>query len=127
MNAPLDCERPRRVISASRRVELVACYPGVLAGALRQKCPPDRTHSVVLWSKDPRNLLRPGPLRDTLATYRQLYLHFTVTGMGGSFLEPRVLPHAEALALLPELVRFLGTARRIRIRFAPIVHTILPR
>jgi hypothetical protein len=115
-----------RVISASRRVELVACYPEVLARALRRKCPPDTTHTVVLWSKDPRNLLRPGPLRDALAMYRQLYLHLTVTGMGGSFLEPRVLPQAEALALLPELVRFLGTARRIRVRFDPIVHIIFP-
>jgi len=121
-----SAERPARVISASRRVELVACYPEALDRLLRHKCPPAETHTVVLWLKDPRNMLRLGPLMDTLAMYRQLYLHYTITGMGGYFLEPRVLPQAEALAILPKLAAFLGTGRRLRVRFDPIVHLLLP-
>ena len=45
---------------------------------------PARVHTCVLWSKDFRSLIqnRDG-LRDALSLYRQLYLHFTITGLGG--------------------------------------------
>lgn len=111
----------RRVISASRRIDMVACFPDELAGLLDEKCPPEQTHTLVLWTKNPTNLLRHGALNKACRQYA-LYVHFTITGMGGTLLEPNVPPSAEMTALLPRLVEFLGSPARIRIRFDPIVH-----
>ncbi|RKY61047.1 MAG: hypothetical protein DRP95_03410, partial [Candidatus Latescibacterota bacterium] len=58
----------RLVLSASRRTDLVAFYPEVLLGALRRYTP-ERVHTVVLWTKDPRNLFRNRKLREALSTY----------------------------------------------------------
>ncbi|MBM4080016.1 MAG: DUF1848 domain-containing protein [Planctomycetes bacterium] len=111
-----------RVISASRRIDMVAGFPDDLARLLREKCPPAETHSVVLWTKNPANLFGHAALRETLAGYEQLFVHYTVTGMGGTFLEPRVPDTQTALGFLPALVRLTGSPERIRMRFDPIVH-----
>jgi DNA repair photolyase len=118
-------ERPLRVISASRRVDLVGGYPHLFAEILEAKCPPDQVHTVVIWTKDPRHLLAHRKLRATLGRYGQLFLHLTVTGMGASALEPRVPEPESVLALLPALIEFVGSPERIRIRFDPIVHVRL--
>jgi len=80
-------------------------------------------HTIVLWSKDFSPLLenRYG-LRDALSIYDQLFCHFTVTGLGGTPLEPRVPPWQEAIKQLPLLVNLVGDPRRISFRFDPIVH-----
>ncbi|NOZ56108.1 MAG: DUF1848 domain-containing protein [Calditrichaeota bacterium] len=111
-----------RVISASRRLDMVAGYPDELVETLASRCPPETTHTVVIWTKDPRNLLRHERLRATLARYDQLFLHLTITGLGATELEPRVPPPEDVLALLPELIRLVGHPARLRIRFDPIVH-----
>jgi len=115
-----------KVISASRRLDMLAGYPDELADILTSRCPPERTHTVVIWTKDPRNLFRHHRLREVLAVYDQLFLHLTVTGLGSTELEPRVPPPEEVLALLPELIDLLGHPARLRIRFDPIVHILTP-
>ena len=83
---------------------------------------PDTVHTVVLWSKDFSNLLRNSRgLRDLLASYDQLYLHFTVTGLGGTRVEPGVLPYRQALAQLPDLASIAGDPLRVSVRFDPIL------
>jgi len=116
----------RKVVSASRRVDLVACYPDLLVEKLRTAFPPEGTHSVVLWTKDPRPLLESSPLNETLSAYELLYVHLTVTGMGGGILEPRVPAPEEVLALLPRLVELVGGPEMVRVRFDPIVHFKMP-
>ncbi|MDZ7372675.1 MAG: DUF1848 domain-containing protein [candidate division KSB1 bacterium] len=111
-----------RVISASRRVDLVAGYPEELAEILAARCPPESTHTIVIWTKDPRNLLEHRVLRAALARYAQLFVHVTITGLGGSALEPRAPEPAQVLRLLPRLIDFVGMPERIRVRFDPIVH-----
>lgn len=116
----------RKVISASRRLDLVACFPDETAEILHTKCPPEKVHSVVLWTKNPANLLRSGKLSSELKLYDQLFVHLTVTGMGGTRLEPNVLPAPEVLNMLPGVLDFVGHPERIRFRFDPIVHLVTP-
>jgi len=127
----------KTVISASRRTDLIAFFPDWLAAALRTRrarvlgprggvrevsLAPEDVHTVVLWSKDFRNLLRDAHgLRRLLSVYDQLYLHFTVTGLGGTDLEPGVPPPDAALAELDDLVDVVGDPRRISLRVDPIV------
>ncbi len=128
----------KRVISASRRTDLVAFFPEWLAAALRSgralvhgpsgrtrpvDLNPDTAHTVVLWSKNFANLTenRHG-LRDLLRSYDQLYLHFTVTGLGGTPLERGVPPALEALRALEPLVELAGHAGRVSLRFDPVLN-----
>jgi hypothetical protein len=125
------------VISASRRTDLAASFPDVLACALSEEkarvlgpagrsyevdLRPENVHTLVLWSKDYTNLLadRSG-LRGLAAKYEQGYFHFTVTGLGGTSLERGVLRPDEAMAQLPGLVAVAGSPARVSVRFDPIV------
>ena len=125
------------VISASRRTDLVAFFPAWLAGALRAgrarvlapsgrlfvaDLRPEAVHTIVLWSKDFTNLLQNADgLREALEAYGQTYAHFTVTGLGGSALEPGAPPVGKALSQIPELVSFLRHPGRLSVRFDPVV------
>ena len=109
-----------RVLSASRRTELLGHFPDLLAERV-EAADPARIHTVVLWSKDPRPLLSHARLREALSRVGQVFLHWTVTGLGGTFLEPGV-PSAEAqLALAEEIVAYLGDPRRLHWRYDPLL------
>ncbi|MBN2000728.1 DUF1848 family protein [candidate division KSB1 bacterium] len=98
-----------------------ACAPHKLAEILARKCPPENVHTVVLWTKNVANILYHAELYDILQRYDQIFLLVSITGMGGSVLEPQV-PKAEAvLSLLPEIINFVGHPRRIAVRFDPIL------
>jgi len=56
-----------------------------------------------------------------LILYNQLYLHFTVTGLGGTAAEPGVLSYGEALAQLPALTGLVGDPLRVSVRFDPVL------
>lgn len=125
------------MISASRRTDLVASFPEWLAVALRARravligprgrtveidLSPAEVHTLVLWSKDFSNLLRNAHgLRDLLAAYAQVYLHVTITGLGGTAVEPGAPPTDQALAQLPGLAALAGDPRRVSVRFDPVV------
>jgi hypothetical protein len=127
----------KTVISASRRTDLVAHFSGWFAAALRARTArvagpsgrvldvdlaPEGVHTVVLWSKDFANLLRDKEgLRGLLATYDQVYCHFTITGLGGTAAEPGTPRPEEALAQIPELTAFAGRPERVTMRFDPIL------
>jgi hypothetical protein len=115
-----------KVISASRRVDLVAGYPELFVDLLDRKAPPDAVHTLVIWTKSPFNLLGHPLLSERIQRYESLFLHLTVTGMGGSILESHIPPAGEILRLLPELIRLVRGPDRIRIRFDPIVHLKMP-
>jgi len=127
----------KKIISASRRTDLPAFFPEWLAAALRAGradfigpagrgrtvvLEPGDVHTLVLWSKNYSALLRGRHgLRDLLVRFDQLYIFFTITGLGGTFIEPGVPAPGEALSQLPELVRLAGDARRVSVRFDPVV------
>ncbi len=112
--------KPKTVISASRRTELVAHYPDYLARRLRQ-VGTHNIHTVVLWTKDPTNLLTHQDMREALSHVGQVFLHWTITGLGGTFLEPNVPLPEDQLALLPQVVDYVGDPRRLHWRFDPLV------
>jgi len=118
--------RLKKVISASRRIDLVGCYPDETAMILAKKCPPEKVHTLVIWTKNATHLLGHSRLIQQLRRYDQLFLHFTVTGMGNSPLEPYVPAPEESLKALPALIQLVGHPDRIRIRFDPIVHLRKP-
>jgi DNA repair photolyase len=109
-----------RVISASRRTDLVAWFPDLLADRL-DAIGRDNIHTVVIWTKDPANMLSHRRLYDALRAQEQIYVHFTVTGLGGSALEPGIRRPEEVLKILPNLVDFCGSPDRIAWRFDPII------
>ncbi len=126
----------KKVISASRRTDLVAFFPKELAGMLAEKrarvygpsghtysvdLNPKNVHSIVLWSKNFGNLINNRfRLKDRLAKYDLLYCHFTITGLGGSFIESGVPSPDEALHQLDSLIEIVGRPERISVRFYPI-------
>lgn len=83
---------------------------------------PENVHTLVLWSKNFSNILldRFG-LRSAVKAYAQLYFHFTVTGLGGGFIERGVPSPEEALRQLDSLVDIAGHPDRVSLRFDPVV------
>jgi hypothetical protein len=116
----------KKVISASRRNDMAAFFPERLADFLERRCPPGKVHTVVLWSKDPRNLLEHRALRRCLAGYDQLFLHFTITAIDSPVLENNIPPAETTLKMLEPLSDFLCGPERLRVRFDPIVHLKMP-
>ncbi len=98
------------ILSASRTKDMVRRTSRLLAALLLGEAPcrwgpyapvgrvdPSRLHTVVLWTKDPRNIIKSPELRSTLITLKEKYqvqisLQVTATGLGGSFIEPGI-PH----------------------------------
>jgi len=115
-----------KVISASRRVDLVGGYPDLFADLLEEKAPPEVLHTLVIWTKSPANLLLHPSLSARAKKYGSLFLHLTVTGMGGTFLERNIPPPADVIRFLPDLIRLVGGPEHIRLRFDPIVHLRMP-
>lgn len=126
------------IISASRRTDLIRCYPQLFAewlsiGSVVVKNPynqkerkvdlqPDQVHSLVLWSKDFSLLLKnEWALMDLVQRYGQCFVHFTITGLGGSALEPGVLSYQQAVSQFQKLVELTRDSRRVMWRFDPIV------
>ncbi len=112
----------RKVISVSRRIDMLASFPDALLELLTEKCPPETVHTLVIWTKNPANLFDHPELNTMLNQYDQLFLHLTVTGMSGSRFEPNVPQPGALMHLLPRIVEYVGTPERIRFRFDPIVH-----
>jgi hypothetical protein len=128
----------KKVISASRRTDLVAFFPDWLAEAVREEkaavlgpsgrkmtvdLNPGNVHTFVLWSKNFCNLIenRSG-LRDELGKYDQLYFHFTITGVGGTQIEREVPSPGEAVEQLEPLLSVAGLPGRISLRFDPVIY-----
>jgi hypothetical protein len=119
-------ETKLKVISVSRRVEMIAFFPDKIIEFLKKKCPPEKVHSIVIWSKDPRNILINNKLRNVFDLYDQLFLHFTISGMGDTYLEPHIPGLEDSISILNNIVKYLKNPKRIKVRFDPIVHLRLP-
>ena len=86
-----------------------------------KKYPPPDVHSVIVWTKNPQNMIVEGELRRTLQEYQQIFVHFTITGMGEGEFEP-MIPHWEKMVkTLGPLIDLVGSPSRISWRFDPII------
>jgi len=128
----------KKVISASRRTDLVAFFPDWLAEVIRAEkaevlgpsgriytvgLSPDSVHTFVLWSKSFVNLIaNVSGLLDGLRKYGQLYFHFTITGLGGTSVEKEVPSPQAALRQLEPLIALAGCPERISLRFDPVIY-----
>ncbi len=127
-----------KVISASRRTDLVAFFTDWLAGVIQAEkaevlgpsgrvysvdLRPESVHTFVLWSKNFAHLIsNAGGLRTGLRKYGQLYFHFTITGLGGTPVERGVPPPQAALRQLEALVEIAGRPERLSLRFDPVIY-----
>ncbi len=127
-----------RIISASRRTDLIAHFPEYLRESFKKRkaevfgpfrgkyevdLSPENVHTIVLWSKDFSNLISNKlDLRNILSEYSQLYFLFTITGLGGTFLEPAVPRTEKTVSQIEKLVKISGIPERVAIRFDPIIY-----
>jgi len=128
----------KKVISASRRTDLVAFFPEWLSSVFKEErarvygpsgftynvdLSPEGVHTIVLWSKNFSNLLEnQNHLSAALKKYSQLYIHFTITGLGGTFIERGVPAPSETISQLDPLIKIAGMPERISVRFDPVVY-----
>lgn len=128
----------KKVISASRRTDLIAFFPEWFSKVIGKEeaevygpsgykytvdLKPSAVHTMVLWSKNFSNLIQNRfELNTRLKKYDQLYLHFTITGLGGSFIEHHVPLPFRALSQLESLLKIVANPKRISIRFDPIIY-----
>ena len=108
----------KQVISATRRSDLVACYPEKLVEEV-YRIGLEHIYTLVIWTKNPQNILTHQPLNELLSKLDQVYLNLTTTGLGGSLLEPNVPDPNEIFHILPEIIDLIGSSQRIAIRFDP--------
>jgi hypothetical protein len=115
---------PARIISASRRTDLPGYHAEECARRLRRLRKP--VHSVFFWTRYPHALAGPGPLGELVRhAIENPFVHLTVTGLGGSRLEPNVPSTAAVLGQLDALIAALrGEPRRILWRFDPLLRGI---
>jgi hypothetical protein len=127
----------KKVISASRRTDLVAVFPGWLSSAVKEgkarvsgpsgrvysvDLRPESVHTFVLWSKNFDHLVKNrNRLLDRLRRYDQLYFHFTITGLGGSPIERNAPKPEAALDQIEPLIELAGRPERISLRFDPVI------
>ena len=101
---------------------MTAYLPDQVVHLLSSQFIPENVHTLVFWTKNPCNLVRNDSLYNEIKKYDQIFIHLTVTGMGGTILEPGIPKARSVLGLLPDLINLTGSPHRIRLRFDPIVH-----
>ena len=110
----------RKVISASRRVDLLSFYPDFMLQKFTE-IGEENIHTLVIWTKNPKNLFEHKRLRKALQRIDQVYVLLTITGLGGTPLEPKAPVTGEALSHLPEVADSVGSPQRIAVRYDPLI------
>ncbi len=113
----------RKVISASRRVDLVTFYPDYMVDRM-EEIGTENIHTLVVWTKNPRNLLSHRGLNNCLRKTDQVYVLLTVTGLGGTPLEPSAPKTEEVFSQLPETIDFIGSPQRLAVRYDPLIDVV---
>lgn len=125
------------VLSASCMTDMVRFYQEQLIMEVRRRIANgEKIHTLVIWTKHPRYLFCE-PLYSFLLELRnsgiQLYLHLTITGMGGRIMgmtidgkeiamEPNGPRYEDSLGTIPDVISLLGDPRRLMLRIDPIIY-----
>ena len=110
-----------KVISASRRTDLLACYPRYLKEKISEIHSAGELQALVIWTKNPANLLLDPGLNRLIVSLPLVYIHLTITGLGGTRIEPGIPPAEETLRMLPELIKTVKSPDRVTWRFDPLL------
>jgi len=113
----------KKVISASRRVDLLTFYPDFMLKKL-EEIGEENIHTLVIWTKNPENMLAHARLRKFLKRLNQIYVLLTITGLGGTPLEQKAPTSEEVFQQLPRIIDFLGSPKRVAIRYDPLIDVI---
>jgi DNA repair photolyase len=113
----------KKVISASRRVDLVAFYPGFMVERL-EEIGTENIHTLVIWTKNPQNMLAHPKLNAVLKKLNQIYVLLTITGLGGTTLEPQAPTVNQVFQQLPAIIDFIGSPERLAVRYDPLIDVI---
>jgi hypothetical protein len=113
----------KKVVSASRRVDLVTFYPDYMVERL-EEIGTENIHTLVVWTKNPQNMLMHPGLRKTLEKLNHICVLLTVTGLGGTALEPEALTKDQVFRQLPGIIDFLGSPERLAVRYDPLIEVI---
>jgi hypothetical protein len=137
---------PLMVISAGRTRDLAGWHPTHLADVLRGRAPArrgprspaffidlDEVGAVALWTKQPAALLESRPLADLLVELKErrvlVVLQLSVTGLGGSPLEPGI-PEPDRVAEILERILepgLLAGPDCVKLRWDPVARYDLGR
>jgi DNA repair photolyase len=113
----------KKVISASRRVDLVAFYPDHMIQRL-EEIGAENVHTLVIWTKNPKNMLDHRELRKTLEKISQTYVLLTITGLGGTPLESLAPITDQVFLQIPRVMDFVESPQRMAIRYDPLIDVI---
>jgi DNA repair photolyase len=113
----------RKVISASRRVDLVTFYPDFMIERL-EEIGSENIHTLVIWTKNPQNMLTHPKLSAVLKKLNRIYVLLTITGLGGTALEPGAPTTDQVFQQLPPIIDFIGSPERLAIRYDPLIDVI---
>lgn len=114
------------ILSASRRTDLPGFHGQACAERIRQRRARLRTRqlwAVMFWTRHTKSFLPSGPLHRLVADeLSNPFVQLTITGLGGTRIEPKTPDTDVILASLPELVKtFHGEPWRILWRFDPLL------
>jgi len=104
-------------------VDLVSFYPDYMVDKIK-KIGAENIHTLVVWTKNPKNILSHRGLKNCLEKLDQIYILLTVTGLGGTPLEPFAPNSEEVFNQLPQVIDFIGSPQRLAIRYDPLIDVV---
>jgi DNA repair photolyase len=84
----------------------------------------ENIHTLVIWTKNPRNMLVHSKLNRVLEKLDQIYVLLTVTGLGGTPLEPNTPSADQVFRQLPAIIDFIDSPRRLAFRYDPLIDVL---
>jgi DNA repair photolyase len=110
----------KTVISASRRVDMLNFYSERLINSVLNYGM-ENIHTLVIWTKNPEKIYKDFKIRELIEKLDQTFLLLTITGLGGSPLEPGVPSQEKVFFMLPHVIKALKIPLRINIRYDPLL------
>ena len=102
---------------------MVTFYPDYTVDRIRQ-IGTENIHTLVIWTKNPKNILSHLRLKNCLEELDQIHVLLTVTGLGGTPLEFFAPNIEEVFSQLPEIIDFIGSSQRLAIRYDPLIDVV---
>lgn len=115
----------KKVISASRRVDMLCFYPEEMVSRIRH-IGAEHIHTLVIWTKNPEPVFANEEVRHLAEELDQILITLSITGLGGTYLEPAVPCYEKVLEMLPGVIRWVGRPERVNIRYDPLVDVDTP-